>query len=278
MATEGRNFSLVAIVVHLLITGASALSPAFFVRTPAPAGVPDGGMANAIVGTCVLLGIAILIGVPIGLGAGLYCAEERTTRLAQAVRFVADVLSGLPSIVTGVVVWELVVRPAGHFSAYAGGLALGLVMIPMVMRATEDMVRLVPRTLVEAAYALGFARWRTATTVLLRTALPGIVTASLVAVARAAGETAPLLFTAFGNPYWSVDLSRPIAALPLQIYAFAQSPYEDWRAQAALGALVLVVMIATLSLTARSVLAARARFVKPLATDRPATIDIERAA
>ncbi|MCC6241943.1 MAG: phosphate ABC transporter permease PstA [Gemmatimonadaceae bacterium] len=268
---------LIAILAHLVMTGASALSPAFFVRTPAPAGVPDGGMANAIVGTCLLLGVAILIGVPIGLGAGLYCADARTTRLAQSVRFVADVLSGLPSIVTGVVVWELVVRPAGHFSAYAGGLALGLLMIPMITRATEDMVRLVPSALVEAAYALGFTRWRTAITVLLRTALPGIVTASLVAIARAAGETAPLLFTAFGSPYWSVDLGRPIAALPLQIYAFSQSPYDDWRAQAALGALVLVVMIAALSLTARTVLAARARFVRSTASNRPATIDIERA-
>lgn len=248
---------LVALLAYLLIGGAAAITPTFFISTPAPAGVRGGGMANAMVGTLIVVGIGALIGVPVGLGAGLFAAERGTTRLAQSVRFVADVLSGLPSIVIGIFVWELVVRPTGHFSALAGGVALGLLIIPLVTRATEEMVRLVPASLSEAAMALGFARWRTSLRIVLRTAMPGIVTAALVAIARAAGETAPLLFTAFGNAYWSLDLFRPIAALPLQIFAYAQSPYDDWRAQARAGALVLLVLIAIMSLLARAVLRAR---------------------
>lgn len=248
---------LLAILAYLIAGGASAFSPAFFTSVPAPAGARGGGMANAIVGTLLLVGMGSMIGVPIGIGAGLFAAERRTTRLAQSVRFVADVLSGLPSIVVGILVWELIVRPVGHFSALAGGVALGIIIIPLVTRATEEMVKLVPPTLSEAALALGFSRWRTSLSVVLRTAMPGIVTATLVAIARAAGETAPLLFTAFGNAYWSLDVRRPIAALPLQIFAYAQSPYDDWRAQAWAGALVLVVLIAAMSLLARLVLRAR---------------------
>ncbi len=248
---------MAAILIYLVVGGASAFSPAFFTRMPAPAGAPGGGMANAITGTLILIGIAVLIGVPIGLGAGLFSAERSHTRLAKLVRFVAEVLSGLPSIVLGIFVWEIVVRPAGHFSALAGGIALGLLIIPLVTRATEEMVKLVPTELSEAAMALGFSRWRTSILVVLRTATPGIVTAALVAVARAAGETAPLLFTAFGNAYWSIDLRRPIAALPLQIFAYAQSPYDDWRAQAWAGALVLLMLITAMSLLARAVLRSR---------------------
>lgn len=253
---------LVAILAYLIVGGASAFSPAFFTRTPAPVGVQGGGMANAIAGTMLLVGIGTLIGLPIGLGAGLFVAERSTTRLAQSVRFVADVLSGLPSIVLGVFVWELIVRPVGHFSALAGGVALGLLIIPLVTRATEEMVKLVPPALTEAALALGFSHWRTVSHVVLRTAMPGILTASLVAIARAAGETAPLLFTAFGNAYWSLNLTRPIAALPLQIFAYAQSPYDNWRAQAFAGALVLLLLITCISLIARGVLRARQKLTE----------------
>ncbi len=267
---------LVAIVLYLMVGGASAFSPSFFTNVPAPAGARGGGMANAIVGTMLLVGIGAGIGVPIGIGAGLFAAERRGTRRATIVAFVADVLSGLPSIVLGVFVWELVVRPSGRFSALAGGIALGLLIIPLVTRATEEMVKLVPSALNEAAVALGFSKWRSASTVVLRTAMPGIVTASLVAISRAAGETAPLLFTAFGNAYWSVSLVRPIAALPLQIFAYAQSPYDDWRAQAWAGALVLLVMIAAMSLLARSVLRARLALVRGSRIERPSTIDAER--
>lgn len=248
---------LFAILGHLVVGGISAFTPALFVRMPAPAGVGGGGMANAIVGTLVLLGIAALIGVPVGLGAGLFLAANGRTRRAQTVRFVADVLSGLPSIVLGVFVWELVVRPSGQFSALAGGIALGLLIIPVLARATEELVKLVPTALAESALALGFPEWRASLGIVLRTAMPGIATAALVAMARAAGETAPLLFTAFGNPFFSTSLTRPISALPLQIYVYAGSAYEDWRAQAWAGAVVLLLLVATMSLVARAVLRSR---------------------
>lgn len=256
---------LIAILFHIVASGFSALTPALFVRMPMPAGVPGGGMANAIVGTLLLLAVAAVIGVPIGLGAGLFLAENGRTRLAQTIRFLADVMSGLPSIVLGVLVWELVVRPSGQFSALAGGIALGLLIVPLLTRATEELVTLVPTALAESALALGFPRWRTSLTVVLRTAMPGIATAALVAMARAAGETAPLLFTAFGNPYWSTDLTGPIAALPLQIYAYAGSPYDDWRAQAWAGALVLLLLVAVMSLIARWTLRSRRRLMQGIA-------------
>jgi len=256
---------LLAILVHLLVGGASALSFDLFTKMPSPPGVAGGGMANAIVGTMILVGIASLFGVPVGVGAGLFLAERGGTRLAEVVRFVADVLSGLPSIVLGIFAWELIVRPSGHFSALAGGVALGLLIIPLVTRATEEMVKLVPTPLVESALALGFPRWRTSLVIVLRTAMPGIVTAALVAIARAAGETAPLLFTAFGNAYWSIDPTKPIAALPLQIFAYALSPYDDWRAKAWAGALVLLLLITLMSLLARSVLRARQSLMRGMA-------------
>ena len=244
---------LVLILGHLVIGGVGALSWRFFTALPTPPGVAGGGVANGIAGTLLLVTIASLVGLPLGLGAGLFLAERGRTRLAGVVRYLSDVLSGLPSIVLGIFAWELVVRPTGQFSALSGGLALGALMIPLVARATEEMVHLVPDALREAALALGFARWRASVVIVLRTALPGIVTAALVAMARVAGETAPLLFTAFGTPFWSLRLDRPVAALPLQIYTYAMSPYDDWRAQAWGGALVLIVLVLGISLIARRV-------------------------
>ena len=249
---------LLFILFHLLKQGASTLTPDFFTNMPRPVGEPGGGMSNAIVGTLILIVIAGAIGLPVGIGAGLYLAEKRGGTLAVIVRFLSDVLNGLPSIVLGIFAWQFLVRPFGNFSALAGGIALGAMMIPLVTRTTEEMIRLVPNSLREAALALGYPRWRTSLSVILRTALPGIVTGALVAVARIAGETAPLLFTAFGNQFWSTALDEPIAALPLQIFAYAISPYDEWHAQAWAGALVLIVIVLIISLAARH--ATRARF------------------
>ncbi|HXC24367.1 MAG TPA: phosphate ABC transporter permease PstA [Gemmatimonadaceae bacterium] len=249
---------LIFILWHLIKAGASFMRPSFFTNMPKPVGEDGGGMANAIIGTLVLLGIASLIGLPIGIGAGLYVAEQRGSWLASTVRFLSDVLNGLPSIVMGIFAWQMIVKPMGHFSALAGGIALGAMMIPLVTRTTEEMIRLVPNTLREAALALGYTRWRTSLAVILRTAMPGIVTGALVAVARVAGETAPLLFTAFGNQFWSTSLREPIAALPLQIFTYAISPYDDWHAQAWAGALVLIGIVLIISLIARY--ATRSRF------------------
>ena len=242
---------LLFILWHLTRQGASALSADFFTQMPKPVGEPRAGMANAIVGTLILIGTASAIGLPIGIGAGLYLADFRGTRLATAVRFLADVLNGLPSIVVGIFAWEFLVRPLGHFSAVAGGIALAAMMVPMITRTTEEMVRLVPTALREAALALGYSKARTALTVVLRTATAGIVTGVLVAVARIAGETAPLLFTAFGNTFWSVRLDQPIAALPLQIFTYAVSPYDEWHALAWAGALVLIAVVFIISVAAR---------------------------
>jgi phosphate transport system permease protein len=248
---------LLAILLYLLKEGAGSLSIAFFTHMPKPVGEAGGGMANAIIGTLILIGIASCIGLPVGIGAGLYLAERRGTRLANTVRFLADVLNGLPSIVMGIFAWQFLVRPFGHFSALAGGAAIGAMMIPLVSRTTEEMVRTVPQSLREAALALGYPRWRTSLQIVLRTALGGIVTGILVAVARVAGETAPLLFTALGNQFWSTNITQPIAALPLQIFTYAISPYDDQHAQAWAGALVLIGLVLVISLVAR--LATRAR-------------------
>lgn len=249
---------LLFILFHLLQKGASTLTPDFFTNMPRPVGEAGGGMSNAIVGTLILIGIAGAIGLPVGIGAGLYLAEKRVGALAMTVRFLSDVLNGLPSIVLGIFAWQFLVRPFGRFSALAGGIALAAMMIPLVTRTTEEMIRLVPNSLREAALALGYPRWRTSVSVVLHTAMPGIVTGALVAVARIAGETAPLLFTAFGNQFWSTALDEPIAALPLQIFAYAISPYDEWHAQAWAGALVLIVIVLIISLAARH--ATRARF------------------
>ncbi len=249
---------LIFILVYLLKAGASSVNWNFFTKMPAPTGESGGGMANAIVGTGMIVLLASAVGLPVGIGAGLFLAENRGTKLAKIVRFLSDVLNGLPSIVLGIFAWQLLVRPFKHFSALAGGIALAAMMIPLVTRATEEMIRLVPVSMREAALALGYTKWRTSLSVVLRTALPGIVTGALVAVARIAGETAPLIFTAFGNQFWSVSPTQPIAALPLQIYTYAISPYDDWHAQAWAGALVLLGLVLVISLAARFV--TRSRF------------------
>ena len=258
MAAVVATLPLLFILFHLVKEGAGAISLDFFTRMPKPVGEAGGGLANGIVGTLILVGMAAAIGLPIGVGAGLYLAENGRTRLANTVRFLSDVLNGLPSIVMGIFAWQFLVRPVGHFSALAGSVALAAMMIPMVTRTTEEMVRLVPVALREAALALGYTRWRTSLTVVLRTATAGIVTGALVAIARIAGETAPLLFTAFGNQFWSVRPSEPIAALPLQIFTYAVSPYDEWHALAWAGALVLIALVFLISLAAR--FATRARF------------------
>jgi phosphate transport system permease protein len=262
LAAVLATLPLLLILWHLLKKGATSVSLAFFTNMPKPVGEAGGGMANAIVGTLTLLGIACVIGLPIGVGAGIYLAEKRITPIAHTVRFLSDVLNGLPSIVMGIFAWEFLVRPAGHFSALAGGAALGAMMIPLVTRTTEEMLRVVPVSLREAALALGYPRWRTSISVVLRTALAGIATGALVAVARVAGETAPLLFTAFGNQFWSTSLRQPIAALPLQIFTYAISPYDEWHAQAWAGALVLISIVLVISLAARFV--TRSRFGAPV--------------
>ena len=248
---------LVVILLHLFKQGASALSMDFFTKMPKPPGETGGGMANAIMGTLILLSLASAIGLPVGIGAGLYLAEQRGTRFASLVRFLADVLNGLPSIVMGIFAWQFLVRPFGHFSALAGGAALGAMMIPLVTRTTEEMVRTVPQSLREAALALGYPRWRTSMQIVLRTALGGIVTGVLVAVARIAGETAPLLFTAIGNNFWSTRITQPISALPLQIFTYATGPYDEWHALAWAGALVLIALVLVISVIARFVTRAR---------------------
>ena len=248
---------LLFLLWHLLREGATSIDLAFFTRMPKPVGESGGGMANAIVGTLILVGTATSIGLPVGIGAGLYLAEQRGARLATSVRFLSDVLNGMPSIVMGIFAWHILVRPVGHFSALAGGAALGAMMIPLVTRATEEMVRTVPTALREAALALGYPRWRTSVAIVLRTALPGIVTAALVAIARIAGETAPLLFTSFGNQFWSTSLNEPIAALPHQIYEYAKSPYDDWHRLAWAGSLVLIGLVLIISVLARFVTRSR---------------------
>jgi len=237
---------LVAIFVYLVLKGVSSLNLAFFTQIPKPEGEVGGGMANAIVGSGVLLALASFIGVPIGIGGGIFLAEfGRGTKLANAVRFTADVLNGVPSIVMGVAVYALVVTPRMPFSALSGGVALGIMMIPTVTRTTEEMLLMVPHAVREAALALGVPNWRSVLSITVKTASPGIITGCMLAFARVAGETAPLIFTAFGNSNWSVALNQPISALPLEIYRYALSPYDDQHRQAWAAALVLVVLIVT---------------------------------
>jgi phosphate transport system permease protein len=234
---------LVAILVYLLYMGASSLNLAFFTHIPAPVGDPGGGMANAIVGSAIVLLVGSLMGIPLGIGAGVYLAEfGRGKMLASAVRFTADVLNGVPSIVVGIAVFGLLVQ-GRHYAAFAGAVALAIMMVPTITRTTEEMLATVPHAIREAALGLGVPKWRTVLSVSLKTASPGIITGCMLAFARVAGETAPLLFTAFGNQFWSFSLSQPIAALPLQIYAYAISPYDEWHKLAWAGSLVLIVMI-----------------------------------
>lgn len=242
---------LIAIFVYLLYKGASSLNLAFFTQTPKPVGESGGGMANAILGSGILLGVASAIGVPIGIGGGIFLAEfGRGTKLANAIRFTADVLNGVPSIVMGLAAYALIVVPkipflpfTGHFSAFSGGVALGFMMIPTVCRTSEEMLLMVPHAIREAALGLGVPNWRSVLSISVRTASPGIITGCMLAFARVAGETAPLIFTALGNQFWSANLNQPIAALPLQIYIYALSPYDDWHRLAWAGSLVLIVLI-----------------------------------
>jgi len=235
---------LVAIFAYLVYKGASSLNLAFFTQIPKPVGVAGGGMANAIAGSAILLAVASALGVPIGIGGGIYLAEfGRGTRLANAVRFTADVLNGVPSIVMGLAIYALIVVPQKHFSALSGGVALGIMMIPTVCRTTEEMLMMVPHAVREAALGLGVPNWRSVLSITVKTASPGIITGCMLAFARVAGETAPLLFTALGNDFWSSSLNQPIAALPLQIYVYALSPYDDWHRLAWAGSLVLIVLI-----------------------------------
>ena len=239
---------LLLILFTLVLKGASSLSWEFFTALPAPAGEAGGGVANAIVGTLLIVGVASLIGLPTGMLAGIYCAEYSSSRLAWAARFVADVLNGTPSIVIGVFAWTWIVATQRHFSALAGSVALAMLMIPMVLRTTEEMIRLVPNSLREAALALGYPRWRTSLMIVFRTALPGIVTGGLLAVARIAGETAPLLFTALGSQYLVTSINEPMAALPLTVFTYATGPFEQWHDYAWTAALVLILLVLLLSL------------------------------
>ena len=248
---------LLMILGFLLLQGASAVNVDFFTHLPKPVGEDGGGMANAIVGSLVLVGMAAGIGLPIGILGGVYLAESRDRRLPWVVRFLADVLNGVPSIVVGIFAYTLVVLPMRRFSALAGAVALAVIMLPIVVRTSEEIVRLVPSSLREAALALGIPEWKMVLRVVLPTARAGIITGVMVAVARAAGETARLLFTAFGNRFWHQRLDQPIAALPLQIFAYAIAPYDDWHRQAWAGALVLIGMVFVVSLAAR--LATRGR-------------------
>jgi phosphate transport system permease protein len=246
---------------YLLIHGAGSVNWDFFTKLPAPVGAVGGGMVNAIVGSLELLALAGLLGIPVGVLGGVYLAEYGSARINSVLRFLADVLNGIPSITWGMVVYGLVVLRFKGFSAYAGGLALSLIMIPLILRTTEEVVLLVPNGYREAALALGVSRWKTIVHIVMKTASKGIITGILLALARVGGETAPLLFTAFGNRFWNHSLSQPIAALPLQIFTYAISPYDDWHRQAWAGALVLVTGVFCVNVIVRILTRGRAASV-----------------
>jgi phosphate transport system permease protein len=248
---------LVLIFSYTLVQGIGALNLDFFINMPKPVGETGGGMANALVGTGILLAIGACFGLPIGIIAGIYLAEYGNNRFAATVRFMADVLSGVPSIVVGVVAYILVVLPMKHFSALAGGVALAILMIPTVTRTTEEMIRLVPHSYREAGLALGLPQWKTTVRIILPSALKGITTGVLLAIARAAGETAPLLFTALGNRFWSTAIDQPIASLTVFIFDYAKAPFEDWNRQAWAAGFVLIALIFVLSLVFRYVTRSR---------------------
>ena len=246
-------FPLFLIFFYTLAQGIGAINIDFFLQMPKPVGESGGGMANALVGTIILIGLGSLFGLPIGIMSGIYHAEYGNKPFGKAVRFFSDVLSGIPSIVVGVVAYILVVIPMKSFSALAGGVALGILMIPTITRTTEEMIRLVPDSFREAGLALGIPRWKTIVRIVLPTALKGITTGVLLGIARAAGETAPLLFTALGNRFWSTAIKEPIASLTVFIYDYAKSPFEDWIQQAWAAALVLIVLIFLVNILFRSV-------------------------
>ena len=245
---------LISIFGYVFARGIASINLDFLINLPKPVGEPGGGMSNAIVGTLILIGLSCLWAIPFGITGGIFLSEFGNNKLGTIVRFTADVLNGVPSIVIGIFAYTLFVLPMKSFSAISGAFALGIIMIPTIMRTTEEMLRMVPRTLREAALALGISQFRTTVSIVLKTALPGILTGILLAIARIAGETAPLLFTAFGNRFWHQSLTQPIAALPLQIFAYAISPYDDWRRQAWAGAFVLIVIIFLISFISRFVI------------------------
>ncbi|WP_370459186.1 phosphate ABC transporter permease PstA [Aggregicoccus sp. 17bor-14] len=251
LALLGALVPLLSLLWLVVSRGAAGLSLTFFTALPTPVGEPGGGVGNALLGTLYLVLLACLIGLPLGIGAGVFLAEQGDGRFGRAVRFTAEVLSGVPSIVVGIVAYTLVVVPMKHFSAIAGAVALALLMVPTLARTTEELVRLVPPSLREASLALGVPRWKTSLRIVLRTAMGGIVTAVLLAVARAAGETAPLLFTALNNQYWNTRPDQPTASLTVQIFNYAISPYEDWHQKAWSAALVLLLLVGGLNLAAR---------------------------
>ncbi len=234
---------LVAIFAYLVYRGIGSINLAFLTQTPKPVGEAGGGMANAIIGSTVILGIASILGVPLGISAGIYLSEYGRNRFGDIVRFTSDVLNGVPSIVIGIVAYGIVVMRQKHFSALAGGVALAIMMVPTIARTTEQMLLLVPQSIREASYGLGISRWRTTLSITLRTAASGVITGVMLAFARVAGETAPLLFTTLGNQFWNLKIDQPTAALSLQIYTYALSPFDDWHRQAWAGALVLIVLI-----------------------------------
>jgi phosphate transport system permease protein len=242
---------LLSLLWLIISKGIAGLDWAFFTSLPAPVGEKGGGVANAIWGTAYMVGIGCVLGLPVGIGAGVYLAERGDGKLGRVIRFTSEVLSGVPSIVVGIVAYSLVVVPMRRFSALAGGVALAILMVPLLARTTEELVRLVPQTLREASLALGVPEWKTSLRVVLRTALGGIVTAVLLAIARAAGETAPLLFTSLNNQYWNFQLDQPTSSLTVQIFNYAISPYEDWHQKAWSAALVLLVLVGGLNLVAR---------------------------
>lgn len=245
---------LISIFGYVLSRGITSINLDFFIHLPMPVGEDGGGMANAIVGSLILIGLSCAWAVPVGILGGVYLSEFGSNKLGTVVRFAADVLNGVPSIIIGIFAYTLFVLPMKKFSALSGGFALGIIMVPSIMRTTEEMLKLVPRTYREAAFALGISQFRTTLSIVLKTALPGILTGILLVVARVAGETAPLLFTAFGNRFWSQGLEQPIAALPLQIFVYAISPFDDWHRQAWAGALVLIVMVFLMSFISRFVI------------------------
>ena len=251
---------LAIIVMYVLSKGAGALRPSFFTQIPRPVGLPGGGVANAILGSAEIIALASVVAVPIGTAAGVYLALFGRGRVAASVRFLSDVLTGVPSIAIGVFAYALVVLPARQFSAMSASVALGIIMLPIIVRTTEEAVRLVPHTIREGALALGIPAWKATLLVTVPVARPGIITGVLLSIARVAGESAPLLFTAFGSPQWSGGLTSPVSALPLVIFQYAISPYKDWQQTAWGGALVLIVLVFALNLTAR--IAFRSRFAK----------------
>ncbi len=254
---------LFSILTDLLREGFTSLNWDFFTRLPKPVGETGGGMANAIVGTLILLGLALMVGVPVGLGTGIYLSEYAHSRFAFAIRFITDVMNGVPSIVYGIFAYTLFVVPMKGFSAYSGGFALGIMMIPIITRTTEQFLRMVPPQLREAGMALGIPQWRVTVDIVLQTAKGGIITGVMVALARVAGETAPLLFTAFGNRFWHHGLGEPIAALPIQIFAYAISPFDDWHRQAWAGALVLIGIVFFVNLLASYFVERQAKILSP---------------